>query len=148
MGVPIIHRGKSNLDEIAYYVKRAGYKSFVVVYSRAKRPSLLSFYRLRPEGYFERYGCIVLKGVEFIARPSICIGFNLVNNGKGEISGVLWRFITNLFHGDACEGFLGRICRLVIDDSDSIAVMRFWDGGRKVLELEVKRVVLSKEKQT
>jgi len=145
MGVPIIHRGKSNLDEIAYYVKRAGFRSFVVFFSRGDKPSLLSFYKLTEKGFFVRYGCIVLSNVIFHRRPRLYIGFNIISEDSEALAEKIWDFIIGIFGEDSCESFRGRICNSIIKNAGDKGVIEFWDK-RKILTLEVKKVVISREK--
>ncbi|MHA1590807.1 MAG: hypothetical protein ACTSVA_09485 [Candidatus Njordarchaeales archaeon] len=68
LGVPIIRRGTSNLDEIAYVVKSEGYEGFLVVYTRMGNPSVITFYKLVDGYYFELFGRIFLLGVHINRR--------------------------------------------------------------------------------
>ncbi|MHA1616550.1 MAG: hypothetical protein ACTSX9_04510 [Candidatus Njordarchaeales archaeon] len=68
LGSPIIRRGASNLDEIAYIVKSEGYEGFLVVYTRLGNPSVITLYKLTEEGYFSLFGRIFLLGVHINRR--------------------------------------------------------------------------------
>lgn len=63
LGAPILRRGTSNLDEIAYNIVRDGYEGFIVVYTRMGNPSVLTFYRLVEQGFFDLFGRIFILGV-------------------------------------------------------------------------------------
>ena len=146
MGAPILPRGKSNLDEVAYYVKRAGFRSFVVVYSWRKAPSALKFYRLTDKGFFMQFGVLVLEEVILHRRPGTFIGFLLDREGHGRSTIEVWRFIRELFDGDSCEGFSGRKCRLIITDRDSGANIEVYGDG-KIMDIFVGRVIWSMKRQ-
>lgn len=64
LGAPIIRRGTSNLDEIAYNIKEEGYEGFIVTYSRLGNPSVLTFYRyIHEKDYFLLFGRIFILGI-------------------------------------------------------------------------------------
>lgn len=63
LNAPILRRGTSNLDEIAYFVASEGYEGFIVVYTREGTPSVITFYKLSPKGFFELYGRLFLFGI-------------------------------------------------------------------------------------
>lgn len=141
LGAPILRRGKSNLDEIAFFVKRGGFKSFVVVYSRKESPSLLRFYKLREEGYFIEFGCIVLGEVVYGGKIGVFVGCRLTRVGVSEMSRRLWNFLYGLFHRDSCRGYRGKICEALIKDNADGVVFEFWYQKRLLLRMMVKRVI-------
>ena len=145
MGVPIIHRGKSNLDEIAYYVKRAGFRSFIVILSKGDRPSCLRFYKLTSSGFFVRFGYVVLGDIIFHMRPKIFIGTNIIQDDLGEPAMRIWNFLIGVFGEDTCKGLRGSICRCIIKSTGELGVIEFW-WRRKILTMNVKKVVLLREK--
>lgn len=79
LNVPIIRRGRSNLDEIAYYVASEGYRGFIVVYTRLGNPSVLNLYYFSKEGFFKLYGRVFILGVYINRR------FKKVYDGLGLI---------------------------------------------------------------
>lgn len=142
LGAPILHRGKSNLDEVAFFVKRGGFKSFVVIYSRKESPSLLRFYKLQKEGYFDEFGCIVLREVVYGGKMGVFVGCRLTRIGVSEMSRRLWNFLYNLFHKDSCRGYRGRICEALIKDNGDGVVLEFWYQKKLLLKMIVRRVIL------
>jgi len=63
LGAPILRRGTSSLDEIAYFVSKEGYEGFIVTYTRLGNPSVLTFYRINQQGFFEMFGRLFILGV-------------------------------------------------------------------------------------
>jgi len=143
-GAPILRRGKSNLDEIAYYVKRGGFKSFVVVYSRSDQPSVLKFFRLTDLGYFKVCGYIHIRDVSYAHRAEPYIGFRLSLDGKNELSIQIWRFLLDIFGGDTCEAYTGNLCEAKIRDKDGMSVIEFWGKSRLIMSIVTEKMAIPK----
>mgnify|MGYP000179704060 CR=1 FL=1 len=143
-GAPILRRGKSNLDEIAYYVKRGGFKSFVVVYSRSDQPSVLKFFRLTDLGYFKVCGYIHIGGITYAYRARPYIGFRLLLDGKNDLSIQIWRFLLDIFGGDTCEEYIGNLCEAKIRDKDGMSVIEFWGKNKLIISMVVKKIAIQK----
>ncbi|MEX0568294.1 MAG: hypothetical protein Q6363_003925 [Candidatus Njordarchaeota archaeon] len=142
LGVPIFRRGKSSLDEVAFFVKKSGFKSFVVVFSRGNRPSLLRFYKLLEEGYFVEYGEVVIGDLVYGDRGGIFIGCRLTPIGVSEKSRKLWGFLYDLFYGDSCEGYFGKICEALIKDHADGTVLEFWYQKSLLMRIAIEKVIL------
>ncbi len=139
-GAPIIHRGKSNLDEIAYYVKRAKFKSFVVVFSKKSGPSILTFYRLTTLGYFAKYGSLFLSTVNLVRRHRSYIGFEAILKGKNALSTQIWNFFIDLFGDDLCHKYVGPISRAIIKDLNEQSVIEFWGKQDIILSMSIRKI--------
>jgi len=95
---PIIRRGTSNLDHIAYNVKREGYQGFLVVYTRHGNPSVLTLYKLINE-YFELIGRIFIIGVYINRRARGNFdGLIFINKGESEGANHLFQLLKKFFN--------------------------------------------------
>lgn len=146
-GIPILARGKSRLDEIAYMTKKAGFTSFLVVFSYKGQPSRIDLYSLRPEGFFERLGQITIRGFEILANPPACVGTELLLIGNNEVSRNLWRILTDAFRNDDCSKYHGgRLSTCKINDEDFESVVCFWWKEKLLVKILVKNASYLRER--
>jgi len=93
LNAPIIRRGSSNLDEIAYYAASEGYQGFIVVYTRLGNPSVLTLYHLTKEGFFELYGRVFLLGIHINRRFKKAFdGLGLTKNCESKYCDEIYLF--------------------------------------------------------
>ncbi len=98
LGVPIIRRGSSNLDEIAYNVMNYGYEGFIVVYTMRGNPSALTLFRITDEGYFKLFGRIFILGVRINRLfKGAFDGIRLIYEGNEECSKETYEFLKEYF---------------------------------------------------
>lgn len=145
MGIPILSRGKSSLDEVAYYTKKAGFTSFLVVFSRRGVPSRIDVYKLMPKGYFKPLGYILMRGFEIYRKPPAYIGTHLILNGDNEVSRELWRMLISAFGNDSCSKYSGNISKCEIEDYVDEAVMCFWMENQISVKIFIRNVKFQKE---
>ncbi len=96
MNVPVIRRGTSNLDEIAYYAALEGYQGLIVVYTRLGNPSALTMYRVVEKGFFDLYGRIFILGIHINRRHRKAFeGIGLVNNCNSRSCNDVYSFLAD-----------------------------------------------------
>ena len=137
LGVPIIRRGKANLDEIAYYVYKAKLRGFFVVLSRHNQPSRIDVYR-EINGYFKHLGYITLEYHKIYSKPPICVGCKLIlEQQSNSLLDNLARFI-EIIRNDTCEKFGGILSTCKISDGGDI---EFQVKGRTILKLKLRHAI-------
>ena len=114
---PIIRRGTSNLDHIAYNVKIHGFKGFIVVYTRLGNPSVLNLYKLVNE-HFEIIGRIFILGVHINRRyRGFFDSIKLINKGVEKGSYELFELFKHFFKGQEITGKNSkRFVKMIVND--------------------------------
>ncbi|GEM_PF-4717269 len=145
-GMPICPRGKSSLDEIAYFTKNAGFTSFLVVFSHQNKPSRIDIYILTPQGFFEKLGYLLIEDFNILRKPPACVGTELTLIGENAVSQNLWRLIIDAFGNDSCSAYPGgKISKCKIESENGYAVMAFWEKDRLLVEIQIRDARYSKE---
>jgi len=156
LGVPIIRRGTSNLDEIAYFVKKEGYEGFIVTYTRLGNPSVLTFYRITQDNFFKLFGRLFILGV-YVNRNfrGYYDSVKLINNCTSEDCTSTYTFLKDFFEiwsiessntdnycilmvkdlREFCENWL---LKLKDDSKFRPSTLEFWDPQRKNLWLRIR----------
>ena len=136
LGIPIISRGKSNLDEIGYYVYKAGLKGFVVVYSKNKQPSRFDLYHMW-EGYFQKIAYMVLGNYEIHGKPTLCYGCVLTLT-EGLNDNYL-RNIKPLLKYHRCANEVP-LSTCIFSMQNNSGVLKFKIKGKLILTLNVRKI--------
>ena len=117
LGVPIIRRGSSNLDEIAYNVMNYGYEGFIVVYTMRGNPSALTFFKMTDEGYFRLFGRIFILGVKINRLfKGAFDGIKLIYEGNEEYSKEAYEFLREYFLPWKVQNQEKNFCKISIKD--------------------------------
>ncbi|MCR8453777.1 MAG: hypothetical protein NDP13_02155 [Crenarchaeota archaeon] len=145
-GASILPRGKSRLDDIAYIAKKAGFTSFLVIFSYKGQPSRIDIYSLRPEGYFEKLGLVIMRSFNLFASPPACVGMELSLAGSNAVSKNLWRILMNAFGNDDCSKYRGgKISKCQICDENLESVISFWWKEKLLAKILVRHVKCLRE---
>jgi len=92
LGAPIYRRGSSTLDEIAKACKSHGLTSFIVIYTRRKRPSILTCCRIINDSY-EIVGRIFIIDFEVYPIKGVFTDVFVKLNGQSIGARILYDFL-------------------------------------------------------
>jgi len=114
LGAPIYRRGSSTLDEVARACKTHGLTSFIVIYTRKKRPSILTCCKVVNDSY-EIVGRIFIIDFRVYPVKGVFTDVLIKLNGKSNGAKVLYDFLYKFWNPYKISESK-RYITLVIDD--------------------------------
>lgn len=154
LGAPIYRRGSSTLEEVARACKEVGLTNgFIVLYSKRRKPSLMTCYKISEDGKPVLFGRIFI--IDFSISPAAKQVFTDVMielAGKSQGARELFEFLRDYLRESAIKESR-RYVRLIVEDMPEDeakkihngklrpAVMKFVDRkGRELLVIEIHHV--------